>query len=222
MKKLRLIALLSFNAGFVEATGFIGFQGLFVAHVTANLVGLSAALVSGSFGTIAKLIAIPEFICVIAAGRIAGNFLASRGLPRSRIMISTAAVLLFALFVLAVSLGPFPNSNSPAALLTAFPGVAAMAIQNGAQRLHYAGLPMTTFMTGNVTQATLDAIDLLEGIGGEQRAIISKRFQRMAGGIASFAAGCAAAAAIYHWVGFWCLVVPAAVGVLIAILTEED
>ncbi len=83
MKKLRLIALLSFNAGFVEATGFIGFQGLFVAHVTANLVTLSAALVSGSFGTVAKLIAIPEFICVIAAGRIAGNFLASRGLPRS-------------------------------------------------------------------------------------------------------------------------------------------
>ncbi len=83
MKKLRLIALLSFNAGFVEATGFIGFHGLFEAHVTANLVTLSAALVSGSFGTVAKLIAIPEFICVIAAGRIAGNFLASRGLPRS-------------------------------------------------------------------------------------------------------------------------------------------
>ena len=39
---------------------------------------------------------------------------------------------------------------------------------------------------------------------------------------ASFSAGCAAAAAIYYWVGFWCLLVPVAVGALIAILTEED
>ena len=39
---------------------------------------------------------------------------------------------------------------------------------------------------------------------------------------ASFSAGCAAAAAIYYWVGFWCLLVPVAVGAPIAILTEED
>ncbi len=51
-------------------------------------------------------------------------------------MISAAAVFLFALFVLAVSLAPFPDSNAPAALLTAFTGIAAMAIQNAAQRLH--------------------------------------------------------------------------------------
>ncbi len=137
-------------------------------------------------------------------------------------MISAAAVFLFALFVLAVSLAPFPDSNAPAALLTAFTGIAAMAIQNAAQRLHYAGLPMTTLMTGNVTQATLDAIDLLGGVSEEQRTIISKRFQRTAGSIASFSTGCAAAAAIYYWVGFWCLLAPVAEGALIAILTEED
>ena len=54
----------------------------------------------------------------------------------------------------------------------------------------------------------------------EQRAIIPKRFQRTQH--ASFSAGCAAAAAIYYWVGFWCLLVPVAVGALMAILTEED
>ena len=37
-----------------------------------------------------------------------------------------------------------------------------------------------------VTQATLDAIDLLEGVGEEQRAIIPKRFQRTAGSTPRF------------------------------------
>ena len=31
-------ALLAFNGGFVDAAGFLGLQGLFVAHVTGNFV----------------------------------------------------------------------------------------------------------------------------------------------------------------------------------------
>jgi hypothetical protein len=38
-------ALLSFNGGFVDTAGFLGLQGLFVAHVTGNFVTLGAALV---------------------------------------------------------------------------------------------------------------------------------------------------------------------------------
>lgn len=222
MKKICLVGLLSFNAGFIDAAGFIGLQGLFLANVTGNLVTLAAALVFGNLGKLGKLIAIPEFICVLVAGRIAGNLLAAHGLPRYRIMMGVMVVFLFAFFILAALLGPFPNSDAPAALLTAFAAIAAMAIQNGAQRLHYAGFPLTTIMTGNVTQATLDAIDLLEGVGGEQRVVVRKRFERVVSSIASFSAGCAAAAATYYWTGFWCLSVPVAVGVLIAILTEED
>jgi hypothetical protein len=33
-------------------------------------------------------------------------------------------------FVLGVALGPFPDSDVPAALVTGFSGIAAMAIQN--------------------------------------------------------------------------------------------
>lgn len=64
MKKPLLAALLSFNGGFVDTAGFIGLQGLFTAHVTGNFVTLGAALVFGTKGVIAKLIALPEFICV--------------------------------------------------------------------------------------------------------------------------------------------------------------
>ena len=50
-----IAALLSFNGGFVDTAGFLGLQGLFVAHVTGNFVTLGAALVQGSHGIVASL-----------------------------------------------------------------------------------------------------------------------------------------------------------------------
>jgi uncharacterized membrane protein YoaK (UPF0700 family) len=114
-------------------------------------------------------------------------------------------VFLVAFFVLAVTLGPFSDSDGPTALLTGFAGVAAMAVQNAAQRLHLSNLPPTTLMMGNTIQVTLDAVDLLAGVNGEQRAIVRTRFRPMFGSLAGFAVGCAVAAAVYACIGFWCL-----------------
>jgi len=66
-------ALLSFNGGFVDTAGFLGLQGLFTAHVTGNLVTLAATLLSGTHGVIAKLLALPEIILIVALARIAGG-----------------------------------------------------------------------------------------------------------------------------------------------------
>ena len=38
----------------------------------------------------------------------------------------------------------------------------------------------------------------------------------------SIAAGCAVAAALYAWIGFWCLAVPVVVGAASATLAVED
>jgi uncharacterized membrane protein YoaK (UPF0700 family) len=222
MKRNWFMELLTFNGGFVDTAGFIGLQGLFTAHVTGNFVTLGAALVFGTKGIIAKLIALPEFICVIAAARLAGTALTARSLPTLRIMLFTQVLFLLAFFVAAVTLGPFPDSDSPAALMTGFAAIAAMAIQNAAQRVHLTHLPPTTLMTGNTTQATLDAIDLLAGLSGDQRTAVRARFLRMLRSLGGFTAGCAAAALIYAWVGFWCLCVPVAVGALTAIMRAED
>src|SRR5579875_3363270 len=73
--------LLSFNAGFVDTTGFLGLQGLFMAHITGNFVTLAATLVMGPHGVIAKLLVIPEFILVLALGRLAGSRMRARGRP---------------------------------------------------------------------------------------------------------------------------------------------
>jgi hypothetical protein len=46
-------------------------------------------------------------------------------------------MFLLGFFILGVALGPFPDSEAPAALLTGFLGVAGMAIQNAVQRVHF-------------------------------------------------------------------------------------
>jgi uncharacterized membrane protein YoaK (UPF0700 family) len=222
MKYFGVAALLSFNGGFVDTAGFLGLQGLFTAHVTGNFVTLAAALVMGTHGVVAKLLALPEFIVVVATARLAGSAMRARGLPALPILLIAKVCFLLAFFVLAVALGPFPDSDSPPALLTGFAGVAGMAVQNAVQRVHFVNIPPTTLMTGNTTQAALDAVDLLRGVEGDHVATIRARFVRTLRGIIWFALGCAVAAVLYYWAGFWCLALPVAVGAATAILRHED
>jgi uncharacterized membrane protein YoaK (UPF0700 family) len=105
MKKPVIAALLSFNGGFVDTAGFLGLQGLFTAHVTGNFVTLGAALVFGTHGVIAKLLALPEFILVVALARLAGTALRAHGLPALRILLAAKVLLLLAFFALAVWFG---------------------------------------------------------------------------------------------------------------------
>jgi len=143
-------------------------------------------------------------------------------MPTLRILLVAKVLFLIAFFVLGVVLGPFPDSDAPTALVTGFAGIAAMAIQNGIQRVHFGNLPPTTLMTGNTTQATLDAVDLLRGVEGDQTAAVRARFYRTVRSIFVFAAGCAIAAALYAWIGFWSLALPVAVGIASAITRLED
>jgi uncharacterized membrane protein YoaK (UPF0700 family) len=220
MRKLGIPALLSLNGGFVDTVGFLGLQGLFTAHVTGNFVTLAATLVSGTHGVIAKLLALPEFIVVVIVARLLGAALRARGLPALRLLLVAKVTFLLAFFVLAVALGPFPDSDAPAALLAGFAGIAGMAVQNAVQRVHYSSLPPTTLMTGNTTQAALDAVDLLHGGNGDLTTTRA-RFGRTVQSIAWFAGGCALAAVLYYWIGFWSLAVPVAVGATTAILGKD-
>jgi uncharacterized membrane protein YoaK (UPF0700 family) len=214
-------ALLSFNGGFVDAVGYFGLQGLFIAHVTGNFVTLAAALVQGSQGNIGKTLALPEFVLVVALARLAGTALRAAGRPALRVLMAIKVLLLLAFFLLAVRYGPFPDANTPAALLAGFCGVAAMAVQNAFGRVHFAHLPPTTVMTNTTVQATLDAVDLLTGVAPEQAASVRARFRRLSVALASFGAGCAAAALLYFYAGFWCLGLAVIVGATAAVLRGD-
>lgn len=221
MKKFGIAGLLSFNGGFVDTAGFLGLQGLFTAHVTGNFVTLGAALVFGTHGVINKLLALPEFVVIVALARLVGHALRKRDMDALRPLLVAKVIFLIAFFVLGVTFGPFPDSDAPMALLTGFAGVAGMAIQNAVQRVHLSAMPPTTLMTGNTTQAVLDAVDLLRGESGSDTAAIRARFARTLRAILWFAAGCGAAALLYYLVGFWCLAVPAMVGAATAILRDR-
>jgi uncharacterized membrane protein YoaK (UPF0700 family) len=213
--------LLSFNAGFVDTTGFLGLQGLFLAHITGNFVTLAATVVMGTHGVLAKVLVLPEFILIVALGRLASLRMKARGRPVLRVVLAAMMCALLAFFILAVVYGPFPDSDAPLALITAFAGLTAMAMQNAAQRVHFATMPPTTLMTGNITQAVLDIDDLIWKLEPVDAAAVRARLVRNLRGIVSFAAGCALAALLYYWFGFWCLAVPVAVGALTAIVTER-
>jgi uncharacterized membrane protein YoaK (UPF0700 family) len=219
MRNHGLAALLSFTGGFVDTAGFLGLQGLFTAHVTGNFVTLGATVVLGTHGAIAKLLALPEFVLVVASVSIAADWLARRQWPAVPLLLSTKVALLVAFFALAVALGPFADSDAPAALVTGFAGVAAMGVQNAVQRMHLASLPPGTLMTGNTTQAVLDAVALVRGANSDPA--VRSRFNRMFAAIVWFAAGCALAATLYAWVGFWCLAIPALIGAASAVLAAK-
>lgn len=213
-----LAALLAFNGGFVDTAGFLGLQGLFTAHVTGNFVTLAAALIEGSHGIVGKILALPEFILVVALARLAGNALRRRGRPVLPTLLSVQVLLLAAFFVMAVAFGPFANADSAAALLTGFAGIAAMAVQNAVHRVHLADQPPSTLMTGSTTQATIDLIDLIVGGTAPNAAATRTRLRRLAASILYFAAGCAVSALLYWKIGFWCLAVPVVIGAIAAMM----
>jgi uncharacterized membrane protein YoaK (UPF0700 family) len=221
MKIFGVPALLSFNGGFVDTVGFLGLQGLFTAHVTGNFVTLAAALVLGTHGVIAKLIALPEFVIIVALTQIAGAALSARKLPGLRILVIVKVIFLVAFFALSVAFGPFPDSDAATALITGFCGIAGMAVQNAAQRIHLGNIPPTTLMTGNTTQLVLDVVDLVSGVDEPQMAIIRARVGRTILAVGGFAGGCAVAAALYYLIGFWCLAVPIVVGTITAMSLDN-
>lgn len=200
--------LLAFNGGFVDAAGFLGLHGLFAAHITGNLATLCAAIVLGSHGLIGKILALPEFLAVIALARLAGAAMRLRRWPARDLLLAAELLLLTAFFALAVHYGPFTNFDTPAALVTAFVAIAAMAVQNDMQRVHLPDLPATTFMTGNATDTTVGAIGMLTGDKPAQTKSFRTNAGRMALNLVAFAGGCAVSALLYWAFGFWCLAAP--------------
>jgi uncharacterized membrane protein YoaK (UPF0700 family) len=212
--KPSLPVMLSVNGGYVDTAGFLALHGLFTTHVTGNFVTLGAALVLGTSGAVAKLLALPMFCIVVIATRLLSGVLAARnlglGVPVLRALVGLKVALLSLGAALAIGLGPFASGDGWAALLTGMTLVAAMAIQNAIHRIHMGAAPPTTIMTGNTTQIMIDLADLMRGVPADART--RERLSRMSGSVAAFAAGCAAAALIYAKQDVWCFLLPPIIG----------
>ncbi len=215
-----LTVLFAFNGGFVDTVGLLGLHGLFLAHVTGNLVTLAASLVLDQQGVIAKALALPEFVATVALVRLAVHLLAPR--PGRYLLSALQVGLLALLCLLALTLSPFAKGDPPALLLTCGAGVAAMAMQNALLGSYWPDLPPTTFMSGNTLRAVTDAVDLLFHPEPAKAATMRQRLRHGLIGIAGFAAGCGTAALLLHLAGFWCLLLPVLVSGIALTAANRD
>ncbi|WP_199100607.1 YoaK family protein [Dyella sp. ASV21] len=216
-----LPTVLSLNAGYVDTAGFLALHGLFTAHVTGNFVTIGAALVLGTSGIVAKLLALPVFCLAVMGARLWRYRLTEQNKPVVRNLLLVKLLLFVAAAALALYHGPFGQGDSLIATLTGMTLVAAMAIQNAVHRVHLGNWPPSTLMTGTTTQIMLDVADCMHGISAEQRAVVKGRLLRMSAAVLTFALGCALAALLYAFTGMWCFVVPALLA-SIAFLRHED
>lgn len=209
----RFTGLLGFNAGYVDTAGFLALNGLFTAHVTGNFVTLGAALVHGTTGAFAKLLALPLFCVVVVLTRLFAASQAAADTAMSRLMCAKVLLLAAAAYVL-VAHGPFSDSDTPVAVMAGMLLVAAMGIQNAIQRMHLGSAPPSTLMTGTTTQVMIDLADLCKGVTGEARTAAVGRLRKMLPALAAFATGCAIAALLYWASLMWCFLVPPVVAAL--------
>jgi uncharacterized membrane protein YoaK (UPF0700 family) len=207
--KILVVATLSFVAGFVDTAGFIALFGLFTAYVTGNLAVLAAEIVREGKKIPTRIVIIPVFIFTVAATTLYIRRHAERGHNLLRRALAIQAVLLLLALVVAVALGAPRYPEGPIMLIVGPLIVAAMAVQNAATRLVLRiGMP-TTLMTLNMTQLTIDAVDLWRGVvADDERIEIRDRIAMRGSAVASFFAGAAAGAFGFYLVSFWCLVVP--------------
>jgi uncharacterized membrane protein YoaK (UPF0700 family) len=200
--------VLGVNAGFMDAAAFLALKGLFTAHVTGNFVTLRAALVMGTSGALAKLLALPVFCIVVMAVRLFSYGLRARARPVASTLLATQLLLMIVGALLATSFGPFTNADGYAALATGMTLVAAMAVQNAAHRVHFASAPPSTVMTGTTTQIMTDLGDLIHGVTPEKATATYERLRQMTLSVLAFAIGCTLGALLYAFVGVWCFWMP--------------
>jgi uncharacterized membrane protein YoaK (UPF0700 family) len=209
VKRMRwtLPSVLSFTAGYADASGFLALKGLFTAHVTGNFVTLGASLVFGTSGALTKALALPMFCIVVLLSRLLAFRLKALRWPVFRSLVRLQVLLLIACAGLATWLGPFDDPDGWPALVMGMTLVAAMALQNATYRTHLAHTPPSTIMTGTTTQLMLDLAEMLHGLRPEIAAGTRARFKRLAMSVVVFAAGCGLAALLYAEVNKWCFCV---------------
>ncbi|KVD07967.1 hypothetical protein WI80_01240 [Burkholderia ubonensis] len=202
--------ILAAVAGFVDTLSFVALFGLFTAHVTGNFVLIGAGIAGFGQGILMKLSVFPAFVCgVVASSLIARSLSARPAWQGARALQAVQAVLLLGFCAAGVWATPITQPDSLPALLAGIVGTFAMGVQNAHPRvIPRAGVP-NTVMTGNVTQAILDVVDLLSaGTADSVRATARARFAKMLPAIVAFALGAACGALGFRYVGFLALLAP--------------
>ena len=219
-RKLLLLVLLTFVAGFVDTAGFIMLFELFTAHITGNTVIALADIVHrGGAGALAAFLMLPIFMATVVVATLFID--AVKGGLRQRIlsiMIAAETLLLVVFFVGALLLDP--SDSTPSGLpviIVAGLGVVAMAVQNTIAGV----LPKpSTVMTGNLTNAVMHAVRWVHAVrkrNGALRAKTSEQMRILWPTLIAFTLGGILAAIGVVTLGYWCLLIPVPVSAVAAV-----
>jgi uncharacterized membrane protein YoaK (UPF0700 family) len=192
--KLLLLAL-SATAGSVDTIGFLGLGGLFIAHITGNLVILAAVLAAGNQAPVAHVIAVPVFVAALASVKLLAVLLERIGVASLLPLLMLQFVLLCAFLALCIAAAPPIDPNAAGMVVAGMLGVCAMAVQNALVQISLKGAPSTAVMTSNVTRFVLDLGEALLGRSTEARGQARERASRTGLATAGFLVGCVLGAA---------------------------
>ena len=144
----------------------------------AIFVTFAAALVLGTHGAVGKMLALPEFVAVVALARLAGAELTRRQMPTLTLLLAAKTLCLLAFLMLGVAFGPSPIVMYRRRCWPVLPALPPWRCRMPSSACILASVPPTTIMTNNTTQAVLDAVDLLRAWRHPRCAVASERIFR--------------------------------------------
>lgn len=219
------VSILSATAGYIDAVGFLMLVGLFPAHVTGEIVGVTTAFTAGhQLSHPSRYAVIPVFIAALFLAAIVTRSRRKHGKSPLGVLLGLMTV---ALGVCAAT--GFWGPLHPPATQTWVLGVrecsvmAAMAFQNAYTREGLVSACPTTVMTGNLTQLAFEVVDAVAVRLGFDRTedtrewtAAGSRFKLVAGALGSFLVGAVFGGYLTGIVGAFSILVPMAAALLLA------
>jgi len=207
---LTMAALLAVIAGYIDATTYLAFNGLFVAQATGSLVEAAAAFETGNPEFI-KVAAIPIFLIAGIATAVmtrmaAGDKRRAMGLA---LAMETACVGVFTFNML------WPAGSS---LIAGLSAIAAMGVQSAFCRTLLKEVGSTNVMTTNLTQLAISVeAAIAQYWTGRRDGDTTEQLSRFGTVVLAFFAGVFVGSVVYRTEGPKGLVV---ITVVLAVLSQ--
>jgi uncharacterized membrane protein YoaK (UPF0700 family) len=221
------VGMLSAVAGYVDAAGFVTLVGMFPAHLTGEIVGMTLAVSSGH-ATRTHLAMVPVFIASVVLGVLVARVFRRRGhTPLTPLLaLMTLALLLFSAMGFIVPELKEASHPVPVLLISA---VAAMGFQNTFMREAVGTTCPTTVMTGNLTQFIIELVDLCthrvlgdKPVGDAERKKADARLRLVGTALFGFVGGAAMGGWLAGAIGPRSMLLPALAAAFLAWLTWRD
>ncbi len=206
--------LLSLTAGSVDVISFLALNGLFVSHITGNLVILAVHIVNAGEAPLALVLSVPIFVLVLALTKYCAHKLAEKNFNTLKILLLIQFLFLLGYLFIGINLHKPIHSTTVMAIIAGMLGVSAMAVQNALVQISLKGVSATAVMTTNVTRFVMDATEAIINTANPETVEAKKRALNILPVIIGFIVGCAFGALLEARFGFIALALPVTTGFL--------